>query len=169
MPGAKPLNPVRIPPALVGVGVLMILLGFGLPLLVSGPVAAPAPSAATPAAEKAAGAFNPHAAPADQQAPGNAGLALLRLVVALAAVCGGCVLVARWFGNKPREAVDASMTVVASLRVERCAVHLVRAGDRRILIGTDATGVKALVELPGPGPEPVPEAPSDVAPAAAPR
>lgn len=156
MPDADTQKPVRIPPALIGAGVLAVLLGFGLPSLVSQPAAQQAPQAAIPAAP-AAEAFNPRPAPPAplQQTPGSIGFALLRLVASLAVVCGGCVLVVRWLGKK--QAADApapTMSVIASLRVGRCAVHLVRAGDRRMLIGTDVSGVKALVELPGADPEP---------------
>ena len=78
----------------------------------------------------------------------------------LAVVCALLVLAVKWVGRKPPEtAAVPSMRVVASLRVGRCAVHLVRAGDRRILIGTDVTGVKALVELAGSEPEPAPTTP----------
>jgi hypothetical protein len=56
------------------------------------------------------------------------------------------------------------MTVLAALPVDaRCAVYLVRAGERRLLIGTDPAGVKALVELPGAAIEPPPEPPAEPA------
>ncbi len=145
MPDVKP-TPVRIPPALIGVGVLVILLGFGLPLLNSRG-AADAPQAA--AQEFPARANTP--------APPNLGFALLRLVAALGVVCALCVVAARWVGRKPAAPADATMVVLASVRVGRCTVHLVRAGERRMLVGTDAAGVKALVELTGPEPEPVPD------------
>jgi flagellar biogenesis protein FliO len=41
------------------------------------------------------------------------------------------------------------MNVLASITLGRCAIHLVKAGDRRLLVGTDPGGVKALVELAG--------------------
>lgn len=167
MPDATQKRPVRIPPALIGAGVLVVLLGFGLPSLVSQPPAQQqAPQAALPAAPAAAAeAFNPRPAPPAplQQTPGSIGFALLRLVASLAVVCGGCVLVVRWLGKKHADAPAPTMSVIASLRVGRCAVHLVRAGDRRMLIGTDVSGVKALVELPGPDP-----APADAVPDALP-
>jgi flagellar biogenesis protein FliO len=44
----------------------------------------------------------------------------------------------------------------------RCIVHLVRAGERRLLLGTDLNGVKALTELPSrlPAPEAAIEPPA---------
>jgi hypothetical protein len=72
-------------------------------------------------------------------------------------VCGLCVLVAWWIGQKPPPTPGA-MEVLASIAVAQCVLHLVRAGDRRLLVGTDPGGVKAIVELPGPEPE----LPSDV-------
>ncbi|WP_417936409.1 flagellar biosynthetic protein FliO [Gemmata obscuriglobus] len=68
-------------------------------------------------------------------------------------MCGGCVLATRYLGKKSPDAPTPSMVVVASLTVGRCAVHLVRAGERRMLIGTDSSGVKALVELPSSDPD----------------
>jgi len=154
MPEAKQPT-VRIPPALIGVGVLVIALGFGLPLLTSQQT--PAPLSATPSTPQVAKEFTPRA---NEPAPANLVVSLLRFVAALTVVCGLCVLAAKWLGRKPPAPGEAAMQVVASLRVGRCSVHLVRAGERRMLIGTDANGVKSLVELPGPAPEPVPEAPT---------
>ncbi|MDY3555263.1 flagellar biosynthetic protein FliO [Gemmata sp. JC717] len=156
MPDATTTKPVRIPPALIGAGILIALLGFGLPSLISSltvPAAAPAPQAATRADALAPRATAP---PPAQNTPGDIGLALVRLVLSLAVVCGGCVLVTRYLGKKGPDAPVPSMVVVASLTVGRCAVHLVRAGERRMLLGTDASGVKALVELPGPDPNSTP-------------
>ncbi len=151
MPDAKQPGPVRIPPALLGVGVLVIALGFGIPALIS---QQPSPDAAPPATQ-AAEAFAPRlTTPPATQSPGSIGSGLLRLVVALAVVCALSILAVKWIGRKPPQTADPAMQVIASLRVGRCAVHLVRAGDRRLLIGTDVNGVKALVELSGPEPEP---------------
>lgn len=162
MPDATTNKPVRISPTLLGAGVLVILLGFGLPALVSQPQAQPQPQPPPQAPPAGAEAFAPRPGPPAllQNSPGNIGLALVRLVVSLAVVCGGCVLVVRYLGKKKIDTPSSAMIVVASLTVGRCAVHLVRAGDRRMLIGTDASGVKALVELPGaePTPELVPNA-----------
>ncbi|HEY1190304.1 MAG TPA: flagellar biosynthetic protein FliO [Gemmata sp.] len=168
MPNANTKKPVRIPPALLGAGVLVVLLGFGLPALVSPSAPQPAPPAPQ-APQAAAETFGPRAtAPAPlQQTPGSVGLALLRLVASLTVVCGGCVLVVRWMSKKQTDPPNPSMSVIASLKVGRCAVHLVRAGDRRMLIGTDVSGVKALVELPGPDPASAPDAIPDALPVGA--
>lgn len=152
-PTPPPPKSPRVSPALIGAGALVIALGFGLPMLVPG--AAPEP----PQHESA-----PKQAGPDPIRPPNAtGLvaALLKLAVGLVVVCGLCVLVARKIGPKP-PAAPGAMDVVASIAVGQCVLHLVRAGDRRLLIGTDLGGVKAVLELPGPEPEPAPE------PAAAP-
>src|SRR6266545_926470 len=143
-------KPKRLSPALIGAGVLVIALGFGLPMLTPG--AAPeAPAPRDPAAKQAA------PAPIQPPAATGIGASLLKLVIGLVVVCGLCVLVARWMGQKP-PATPGAMEVVASIAVGQCVVHLVRAGERRLLIGTDLGGVKALVELPGPAPELPPEA-----------
>ncbi|MBP3960881.1 flagellar biosynthetic protein FliO [Gemmata sp. G18] len=153
MPDAKKPNPVRIPPVLIGAGVLIIALGFGLPGFISSPT--PLPDAPPRAATEGAAAFapRPESQAGTSKSPASVGLGLLQLVVALVVVCGLCVITTRWMGRKPSAPADQSMRVITSLRVGRCAVHLVRAGDRRMLIGTDVTGVKALVELSGPEPE----------------
>jgi hypothetical protein len=138
----------RFSPTLIGAGVLVMALGFGLPMVTSRLGDEPLPSPAQPPGAKQPGA------PAPIQPPSATGLgaSLLRLVIGLAVVCGLCVLLARWFGQKP-PATPGAMEVVASIPVARCVLHLVRAGDRRLLVGTDLGGVKAILELPGPAPE----------------
>lgn len=155
-PAPQPKGP-RVSPALLGAGVLVVALGFGLPMLTTGAAPAPAPQEGAK-----------QAAPAPIQPPGGAGLlaALLKLAAGLVVACGLCVVVARLVGPKPPDAPGA-MEVVASIAVARCVLHLVRAGDRRLLIGTDLGGVKAVLELPGSAPEPQPE-PAAAAPLAAP-
>jgi hypothetical protein len=159
-------KPLRVPATLIGVGVLVVALGFGLPMFASGPVfEKPAP--ATKAANEAKDA--PPDGPAPIVPPSATGLwpALARLAIGLAIVCGLCVLAAKWLGQKP-PAAPGVMEVLASIQVARCVVHLVRAGDRRLLIGTDLGGVKSLLELPGPAPvlPPTPEAATATAPPA---
>lgn len=150
-PAAKP----RIPLALVGAGVLVVALGFALPLLTPGTTPAPAPVASEPSARPAAP--TPIAPPS---AP-NLFASLLKLVAGLAVMCGLCVAVAKWAGPKAPPTPGA-MDVAASIAVGPCVLHLVRAGDRRLLIGTDMGGVKAVLELPGTAPEPevAPEPPA---------
>lgn len=143
---AQPTRPAsfRPSPLLIGVGILVIGIGFGLPYL--------APSTPTNPPE----ATKPAATPSGGDGPGL-GMALARLVGCMVVVCGLCVLVARWVGRKT-PVPTSTMQVLAALPVDaRCAVYLVQAGDRRLLIGTDAAGVKALVELTGQVPEPLAE------------
>ncbi len=154
-PPPPPSRFARLSPGLIGVGVLVIALGFGLPQLVS----VSAPAAPVPEPVLAPGP-TPGAAVEPPTAAGI-GVSLLKLVIGLAVVCGACVFLARWLGPKPPPA-HAAMEVLASIAIGRCAIHLVRAGERRLLIGTDPAGVKALVELPvsetAEPSEPVPEA-----------
>jgi flagellar protein FliO/FliZ len=138
-PDPAPPATRRPSPYLVGAGILVIVLGFGLPqLLTDAPASASQPpSAETPSAP----------------APANLGVALLRLAAGLVVACVLCVVAARYANRKQPRSVGA-MEVLATLPVgPRCAVHLVRAGDRRLLVGTDLGGVKSVVELPGPEPE----------------
>lgn len=135
----RPTGP-KPSPLLIGGGILVIALGFGLPRLFTG---SSTDSVSPPPASAAA----PGTAIAPAEGP-SLGMALGRLAVSLGVVAGLCVVVARVVGRRAGEK-PGNMAVVASLAVgPRCAVHLVRSGDRRLLIGTDATGVKALVELP---------------------
>src|SRR5262245_52810898 len=141
---AEPTRPAsfRPSPLLIGIGVFVIAVGFGLPYVTSG--AATPPTKSEPTAEPPRAALPPSGG----EAPGL-GTALARLIGCLVVVCGLCVIVARWVGRKA-PAATGTMTVLAALPVDaRCAVYLVRAGERRLLIGTDPAGVKALVELPG--------------------
>jgi flagellar biogenesis protein FliO len=120
----------KLSPVLIGGGVLVIALGFGLPRLL------PAPETGTETAAADAPPLGP---------------ALARLGGCLVLVCGLCVGVTR-LANRKAAAVEGPMAAVASLRINpRCVVHLVQAGERRLLVGTDAGGVKALVELPAAG------------------
>jgi flagellar biogenesis protein FliO len=84
---------------------------------------------------------------------------LARLIGGLVIVCGLCIALTRWM-SKRKPVPTGTMEVLASLSIDlRNAIHLVRAGDRRLLIGTDISGVKALVELPGRLPDLLPETP----------
>jgi flagellar biogenesis protein FliO len=148
--------PFRPSPLLIGIGVFVIAVGFGLPYLTSGATTAQTKTEPAPESPKAS------SPPTGGEGPGL-GTALARLIGCLVVVCGSCVIVARWVGRKAPAATGA-MTVLAALPVDaRCAVYLVRAGERRLLIGTDPAGVKALVELPGAVVEPPPEAPTEPA------
>ena len=137
-PAPPPAN--RVPPLLVGAGLLVMLGGFALPRLVPDP---------TPATVAAATDAKP-TAPAD--GPGL-GMAVGRMAVSLVVVCGLCVGVARLVARKSPPPAKG-MAVAAALTVDpRCSVYLVTAGDRRLLLGVDPAGVKAVLELPGPPPE----------------
>lgn len=130
----------RVPPLLAGAGLLVILGGFGLPRLLSDPAPAAAPAPAEPAA---VGKPTP---PADGP---SLGAALGRFAVSLIVVCGLCVVAARLLAKKSLPPAKG-MAVTAALNVDpRCSVYLVTAGDRRLLLGIDPAGVKAVLELPG--------------------
>lgn len=130
---APPAAPARrLPPALVGAAVLAVALGVGLPRFLAD---APADPAATPAG------------------PG-VGTALAKLAAAVLVGGALCAAVVRYAGRRA-PAAPSAFTAAASIRLDgRCVLHYIRAGDRRLLVGTDAGGVKALVELPAAAPEP---------------
>lgn len=158
MPEPDPAAPKPRPrpsPVLIGTGILVIALGFGLPQLA--PSASPASPKATTADVGNSKVAPPAPAPSHAPAPASPefGTAIARLIGGLVVVCALCVVATRYLNRRPVEPTG-TMKVLASLRVApRCVVHLVRAGDRRMLIGTDATGVKSLLELPGATPEPI--------------
>lgn len=146
----------RPPPLLIGIGVLVIALGFGLPRLFSGS-ADPTAQVEKPVLESV-------------QTPERTGLGMTfaRLLGGLIVVCGLCILITRWLAQKTPVS-QGPMQVLATLAIDhRCALHLVKANERRLLIGTDLAGVKALIELPGKLtdmlPEPVAAAESVVGP-----
>lgn len=158
MPAPNPAKPpLRPPPVLIGVGVLMVAVGFALPRLAPEPHGPAGPAAPAPSRSPDT------ALPTTVEGPGL-GAAVGRLAVCLAVVCAAVVGVTRLV-QKPAIETAGGMQVLAAHAIDvRCAVYLVRAGDRRLLIGTDHTGVKALVELP-PG---IPTPPVPPEPAARP-
>lgn len=167
-----PAAKIRFSPGLVGAGVLVVALGFGVPQLFN--TAPPAQREPAPAPAAAPSAAAVPALP--QPVSPNLGVALLRLGVGMVVVCVLCVLATRYLARLP-QAASAEMGVLASLPLgNRCAVHLVRAGGHQLLIGTDAGGAKAVVEFPvqepsieaaAADPAPTPPAPTP-APAGAP-
>jgi flagellar biogenesis protein FliO len=76
-----------------------------------------------------------------------------RLLITLLMICGLGILLIRFFSrSKPQP--TKSLSVLAALPINsRCTVYLVQASDRRLLVGVDPFGIKALVELPGDPPE----------------
>lgn len=127
MPPAPPAKPA--PSKLVPIGAAVVIAGFVLPQLLGN-------SAPTPSTQ-----------PAD--APNYVGF-LLKMLLGIGVLAGACVLFVRW--NKPGPVATGNMEILATVTVARGLVHLVRAGDRRLLIGVDPAGVKAVTELPGPLP-----------------
>lgn len=147
-------KPTRFSPALIGAGILVIAIGFGLPMLTSGAKLenASAPQNTSTPREPASSTTTKTPEPIQPPSATGLGASLLRLVIGLAVVWGLCVFAAKWFAPKP-PTTPGAMEVIASIEVARCVIHLVRAGERRLLIGTDFGGVKAILELPGPAPE----------------
>lgn len=119
-PAAKPA-----PTKLVPIGAAVVVAGFLLPQLF--------------------GTSTPPAPPSAAASPDYAGF-LLKMLVGLAVLAGGCVAFVKW--KKPAPVAAGSMEILATVTLARGLVHLVRAGDRRLLIGVDPAGVKAIAELP---------------------
>lgn len=126
-----PPTAAKSPPnRLVVTGAIVVVAGFLLPQLL--------PSSAAPAA----------AAPAST--PDYTGF-LLKMCVGTLVFAGACYIFVR--RRKAAPAVAGNMEILATVPIaSRGVVHLVRAGNRRLLLGVDLHGVKAIAELPGPIP-----------------
>jgi flagellar protein FliO/FliZ len=96
----------------------------------------------------------PDASSTMEPAPDYLGF-LLKMVVGTLLFAGACFLAIR--RTKPAApALPPAMEILATVPIaSRGVVHLVRAGKRRLLLGVDLHGVKAIAELPGPAPEPI--------------
>lgn len=157
---------------LVAVGVLVVAAGLILPRLLS---LSPVPASADvgdgaeppgspfqsvrdqsptspPAPEKTTPSSVTPAAPASPAVPGETASlvwVVAKLMFGLAIVTGVCIGVARWANRTRQTAPPGILAPLAKLAVDpRCVVHLIGAGHRRLLVGTDATGAKVVLELP---------------------
>lgn len=153
-----PLNASPKPPSsfptLVAVGVIVIAAGMLLPrilprMLALSPVPDADPSTAAPAvsAQKPSPAPLPPASETDEPTP--LFWMAAKVIFGLAIVAGSCIALARWSNRLPPAPTPGVLNPVAKLAIDaRCVVHLVNAGGRRLLLGTDAAGVKVVLELP---------------------
>ncbi len=86
--------------------------------------------------------------------PPNHQAVFLRLGLGTMSVLGLCVATLwcckRWLrGDVPAATAGAQMRCLESLALgNRCTVHLVHIGNRPVLVGADATGIKSIVPLP---------------------
>ncbi len=119
---------------LAGVGFVVVCLGLFAPKLI------PQPSGAEPVAKQ-------FTTP-DEASPTPWGT-LLKMTLGVGVVAVAWLAVARYVGRKAPANTPSNLGIEASLPIDsRCVVHLVRVGERRLLVGADAAGVKAVVELP---------------------
>ncbi len=163
-PAAAPPRPSSTFTSLVAVGVLVVAAGLILPRLLSlspTPASAdadelsPFTAATSPKAPAESPAKQTPPAPLPVPTPAAGGESssltwvMAKLLFGLAIVAGVCIGVARWTHRARPTAPAGILESLAKLAVDpRCVVHLVSAGGRRLLVGTDATGVKAVLELP---------------------
>lgn len=145
---AAPPRPSNSFPTLVAVGVLVIAAGMLLPRLLSlSPVPDADPAAVTPSADTPAPAPLPPTSEVDEPTP--LFWVAAKVIFGLAIVAGSCIALARWSNRLPPATSPGVLNPVAKLAIDaRCVVHLVNAGGRRLLLGTDAAGVKVVLELP---------------------
>lgn len=140
----KPGQPTVRFKLLAGIGFVVVCLGLFAPKIFN-VGAAPSTSTDTPAS------------PFDPPAGGGAdlGWTVAKMAVGVGLVAVVCIGVARYVNRKNPPAQPAALEVLASLPVDsQCVVHLVRVADRRLLVGVDAGGVKAVTELPASVPLP---------------
>jgi flagellar protein FliO/FliZ len=74
---------------------------------------------------------------------------VFKMLLGIGVVAFASVGFSRVVAQQKPAALPGTLELLASLSLDvRSAVHLVRVGDRRLLIGIDAHGVKAVTELP---------------------
>jgi len=142
----KPVQPTFRFKLLAGIGFVVVCLGLFAPKIFNFGSPSPAPTD-TPAS------------PFDPPAGGGAdlGWTVAKMALGVGLVAMVCVGVARYVNRKNAQSQPTGLEVLASLPVDsRCVVHLVRVADRRLLVGVDAGGVKAVTELPASVPLPPP-------------
>lgn len=139
---AKPGQPTVRFKLLAGAGFVVVCLGLFAPKLFS--INTPPPADTPPAT----------VTPADDS---SLGWTVAKMAIGVGLVAVVCLAVARYVNRKHPPKGPTGLEVLASLPVDsRCVVHLVRVADRRLLVGIDAGGVKAVTELPASVPLPPP-------------
>jgi flagellar biogenesis protein FliO len=130
---------------LAGIGFVVVCLGLFAPRLFS--INAPTST------DTSVSPLDP-APPADGS---SLGWTVAKMAIGVGLVAVVCIGVARYVHRKTPPAQPQAMEVLASLPIDsRCVVHLVRVADRRLLVGIDAAGVKAVAEVPAEVPMPTP-------------
>lgn len=144
---AKPGSPPLRFQVLAGVGFVVVCLGLFAPKLFL--------NNATPASPAA---NNPLPTPA-----ADLGGTAVKMFVGVGVIAVVCLGIARYVKRQSPPPPAGEMRVLASLPVDaRCVVHLVEVAERRMLVGVDAVGVKAVAELPAGVPPPPPAPPVQV-------
>ena len=145
-PQSPPATPKKFT-VLLGLGLLVVAIGFLVPRFL-------APSS-TPVAQPA-DPVQDFALPTPSSDGPSLGMSLFKMVGGVVVVSAGCIGIARVMKMRGAVPTVGAMEVVARLALDRrCVLHLVQSGERRLLLGLDASGAKALLEIPGPAPSAV--------------
>jgi flagellar biogenesis protein FliO len=134
------------------IGLVAVLAGLVLPQLLPS-IDSPSSSSASPILSKTSKDDLTYTPPAWPEAPNHSAV-FLRLgtgTVAVLALCVGTLWCCkRWLRDGAAGAkVGGQLRCIESLALgNRCLVHLVRIGNRSVLVGADASGVKTIVPLP---------------------
>ena len=132
------------------IGLVAVTAGVFIPQMLP-PLSAPAKSA--PSLEIPKKDDLTYTPPAFAEGPDPKAM-IIRLTLGTAIVLGLCVgtlwLSKRWLRAIPgRPASAGPLHLVDSLNLgNRCSVYLIGAGQRQVLVGIDASGLKSLVPLP---------------------
>ena len=135
-------------------GLVAVLAGLVLPQMMPSiePVSPSTPVSATGAAKDAKSDWT-YVPPAWPEPP-NHRTVFLRLglgTVSVLALCAGTLWCCkRWLkAGVPAATAGAQLRCLETLALgNRCVVHLVQMGNRSVLIGADAAGIKTIVPLP---------------------
>jgi flagellar protein FliO/FliZ len=157
-PPATPGRPSLSFKLLAGVGFAVVCLGLFAPRMIGvGSNLVPDVGVSTPT----------EVAPLTQPvATGMPTGELSKLLGGATAVAVVWIGLTRYLSRRSKPVANTNLEMLASLAVDaRCVVHLVRIGERRLLVGVDSAGVKAVTELSEavPPPEPAVIGPQRVA------
>lgn len=125
---------------IVSASIFVIAIGILLPRIM--PIAAPQPITAADTTTSSA--------PVSIETPALS-MTVGKIIVGISIIAGTCLLIMKRFAHKPVIIPGGALEFYSALAIDPlCTVSLVRAGTKRMLIGHDVSGVKVMLELPGP-------------------
>jgi flagellar protein FliO/FliZ len=139
MSASKPAPSLPTPRIMIA-GAIVVALGFLAPMLLKPTSTTSAPPSALANNE------TPNESRSHEPSPMTV---VLKMAVGIGVTALLCVGLTRILNSRTQVATSGPFEHVGSMNLPGpCVVHLVRVGDRKLLVGTDRTGVKAILELP---------------------